>query len=152
MSPWISEEADFVLYNTCTVRENANSKGIRPSGPAGGQKEKVPRHDDRPVRLHDAGGGGGGEDQKELPLRGSDLRHPQHIQAGRAGKRQCLEAREADTGRAEAGPSRQTTGWWWMCGRIRIMIVEDLAGGAQVFLSNQESTSCLAAIISAATV
>ena len=37
------EKSDFVLYNTCTVRENANLKV----------------YDDRSLRMHDAGAAGG---------------------------------------------------------------------------------------------
>ena len=58
-----SEESDFVLYNTCTVRENANLRV----------------YDDRTLRLHDAGAGGCREIKEELPLCGLDFRHAQCI-------------------------------------------------------------------------
>ena len=61
-----TEDADFVLYNTCTVRENANlcvyGRLIRC------QKEKTSTHDDRSLWLHDAGKGGSRKDQKDLPF------------------------------------------------------------------------------------
>ena len=53
------EQADFVIFNTCTVRENAN--------------------EDCPVRLYDAGAGGCREVKEELPVCGFDIWNPQYL-------------------------------------------------------------------------
>ena len=71
-----TEEADFVLYNTCTVRENANLRVYGRLGQLGAKKEKASPYDDRALRLYDAGKGSGRKDQEELPLCGSDLLGP----------------------------------------------------------------------------
>ena len=73
------EHADFVLYNTCTVRENANLRVYGRLGYLNTIEEEKSTYDDRPVRLHDAGTGGGGENQKELSFRGYYFRYPQHL-------------------------------------------------------------------------
>ena len=62
MSRRNSEEADFVLYNTCTVRENANLKVYGRLGYLQRHQEKKSAYDDRTVRLYDAGAGGRGKD------------------------------------------------------------------------------------------
>ena len=61
------ENSDFVLYNTCTVRENANLKSVWPSWISERREEKKSGYDDRTLRLHDAGARGCRKDQKELP-------------------------------------------------------------------------------------
>ena len=71
-----TKQADFVLYNTCTVRENANLRVYGRLGYLNSHEEEKSTYDDRPVRLHDAGTGSGGEDQKELPFRGYYFRYP----------------------------------------------------------------------------
>ena len=57
-----ARDADLILYNTCTVRENANLKVYGHLGQAGGWKKRHPKTIVGPVRLHDAGAGRGGED------------------------------------------------------------------------------------------
>lgn len=52
------EEADFVLYNTCTVLENANLNVYWPTGLSERDQEKKSAYDYRTVRLYDAGAGG----------------------------------------------------------------------------------------------
>ena len=49
------EKADFVIYNTCTVRENANNKVYGRLGYLHGFKKKEPIYDDRTLRMYDAG-------------------------------------------------------------------------------------------------
>ena len=63
------EKADFVIYNTCTVRENANQRVYGRLGQLGKAKKKESLYDHRVVRLHDAGAGGSGKNQKKLPFR-----------------------------------------------------------------------------------
>ena len=52
------ESADFVIYNTCTVRENANLRVYGRLGQLKKVKKKQPRNDYSNVRLYDAGAGG----------------------------------------------------------------------------------------------
>ena len=67
------EDADFVIYNTCTVRENAN---MRVYGPVKPCQEKTSTYDDRSLRLYDAGTGSCREVKKELSVCGSDFWNP----------------------------------------------------------------------------
>ena len=73
------EKADFVIYNTCTVRENANQRVYGRLGQLGRAKKKNPymmiglcgcMMQEPPCS---------GEAEKELPFRGSYLRHTQHL-------------------------------------------------------------------------
>ena len=73
-----SEESDFVLYNTCTVRENANLRVYGRLGYLHSLKKKNP-HMMIALWLHDAGAGGCREIKEELPLCGLDFRHTQCI-------------------------------------------------------------------------
>ena len=50
-----SEDADVVIYNTCTVRENANLKVYGRLGKLHSLKKSQSGYEDRPVWLHDAG-------------------------------------------------------------------------------------------------
>ena len=58
-----TEDADFVIYNTCTVRENANLKVYGHLGYLRKRKKSKSPQNDRSVRLYDAGTPGSGEDQ-----------------------------------------------------------------------------------------
>ena len=49
------EAADFVIFNTCTIRENANQKLYGHLGHVKTLKNKNQRHDRVSVWLHDAG-------------------------------------------------------------------------------------------------
>ena len=66
------EQADFVIYNTCTVRENANLRVYGRLGYLHSLKKKTP-HDDWTLRLYDAGAAGSGKAEKELFLCKSDF-------------------------------------------------------------------------------
>ncbi len=59
--PTESEKADFVIFNTCTVRDNTSGQD-QPS------QKTEPADEGRGMRLHDAGELQCGKDQKELPL------------------------------------------------------------------------------------
>lgn len=61
--------ADFVIYNTCTVRGKRQYKGLRTSWPVKAPEEKESPYDDRSLRLHDAGAGSGREVKEKLSLR-----------------------------------------------------------------------------------
>ena len=52
------EHSDFVLYNTCTVRENANLKVYGRLGYLNGVKRKNTGYAHCTLRMHDAGAGG----------------------------------------------------------------------------------------------
>ena len=74
-----NENADFVLYNTCTVRENAN---LRVYGRLGYLNSLKKKHPGMMIALC----GCMMQEatvvekiQKELSLRGSDLRNPQYL-------------------------------------------------------------------------
>ena len=69
------EKADFVIYNTCTVRENANLTCLWTSRTAWQNEEKESSYDDRSMWLYDAGTGSCRKIKKELPLCRSDFRH-----------------------------------------------------------------------------
>ena len=75
-----SEDADFVIYNTCTVRENANNKVYGRLGYLHGYKKKKSTHDDRIVWLYDAGGESCCKNQTELSFRRFDLWYTQYFQ------------------------------------------------------------------------
>ena len=60
------ENADFVIYNTCTVRDNANQRVYGRLGVLNGYKKKKSPYEDRPVRLHDAGTFRDRKDQDQL--------------------------------------------------------------------------------------
>ena len=70
------ENADFVIYNTCTVRENANHESLWASGTVKPCQEKTSTYDDRSLRLYDAGTGSCREVKKELSVCGSDFWNP----------------------------------------------------------------------------
>ena len=70
------ENADFVIYNTCTVRENANMRVYGRLGQLNRVKKKTSTYDDRSLRLYDAGTGSCGEVKKELSVCGSDFWNP----------------------------------------------------------------------------
>ena len=74
-----NEEADVVIYNTCTVRENANLKVYGRLGHLHSLKDKESGYEDHPVRLYDAGAGSCRKTEKELPFRGSDFWNTQYF-------------------------------------------------------------------------
>ena len=67
------ENADFVIYNTCTVRENANLRVYGTFGLSPQPEKEKPAYDDRSVRVYDAGTSGGGKAEKKLFLCKSDF-------------------------------------------------------------------------------
>ena len=67
------ENADFVIYNTCTVREY---ESLWASGTVKPCQEKTSTYDDRSLRLYDAGTGSCREVKKELSVCGSDFWNP----------------------------------------------------------------------------
>ena len=50
-----SEEADLVIYNTCTVRDNANQRVYGRLGFLNSLKKEKPANENCPMRLYDAG-------------------------------------------------------------------------------------------------
>ena len=74
-----SEHADFVLYNTCTVRDNANQKVLRTSGLSPYPEEKTAGYDDCPLRLHDAAGSVIEKNWMKLFVCGFDFRNSQYF-------------------------------------------------------------------------
>ncbi len=72
-------QADFVIYNTCTVRENANQQGVWTFGTAQPCEKEKSAYDDRTLRLYDAGAGGGREVKEKLSVCGPDLRNAQYL-------------------------------------------------------------------------
>lgn len=52
-----SEEADFDIYNTCTVRDNADQRVYGRLGHLNGLKKKKSAYENRLMRLYDAGTG-----------------------------------------------------------------------------------------------
>ena len=73
-------KADFVIFNTCTVRENANQKVYGRLGQLGHIKKKQASHDDCNLWLYDAGSGRSRDHPKKLPSCRSDFRNPQYFQ------------------------------------------------------------------------
>ena len=62
------EKADFVIYNTCTVREKCESACLRTSGTAWCKEEKESAYVHRTLRMYDAGTDCCREDQEELSV------------------------------------------------------------------------------------
>ena len=73
------ENADFVIYNTCTVRENANLRVYGRLGYLHSLKKKNPHMMIALCGLYDAGASGGGKAEEKLFLCKSDLWHPQYL-------------------------------------------------------------------------
>ena len=69
------DEADFIIFNTCTVRENANMRVYGRLGQLKPRKKKKSAYDDRSLRLYDAGTGGCRKAENKLPLCGYYLRN-----------------------------------------------------------------------------
>ena len=129
--------ADFVLYNTCTVRENANLRVYGRLGVSAQPQEKESAHDDRPLRLHDAGSRTVVEKfKKSYRFVDLDFRHPQHLSNWQS----CWLMRFETDGR-----------WSSISGKIRIRSWKICRQSGNI-PSSPASTSCLAATISAATV
>lgn len=68
------DEADFIIFNTCTVRENANMRVYGRHGQLNQERKKI-RICDRSLRLYDAGTGGCRKAENKLPLCGYYLRN-----------------------------------------------------------------------------
>ena len=68
------DEADFIIFNTCTVRENANMRVYGRLGQLNQERRKS-AYDDRSLRLYDAGTGGCRKAENKLPLCGYYLRN-----------------------------------------------------------------------------
>ena len=62
------EEADFIIFNTCTVRENANTRVYGRLGQLKPRKKKKSTYDDRALRVYDAGAGSSRKIKNKLPL------------------------------------------------------------------------------------
>ena len=86
------EKSDFVIFNTCTVRDNADQRVYGRLGILNGYKKKnpamsatfvtitpMPGNEDRTVRLYDAGTGRCGKAPKELSICQPDLRNTQYL-------------------------------------------------------------------------
>ena len=72
-------QADFVIYNTCTVRENANQKVYGHLGQLNRVKKEKSAYADRTLRMYDAGAGSSREVKEKLSVCGSDLRNAQYF-------------------------------------------------------------------------
>ena len=59
------DEADFIIFNTCTVREYAC---LRTTWPVKTKKKEKSSYDDRSLRMHDAGTGSRRKVKDELSL------------------------------------------------------------------------------------
>lgn len=62
------DEADFIIFNTCTVRENANMRVYGRLGQLKTKKKEKSSYDDRSLRMHDAGTGSRRKVKDELSL------------------------------------------------------------------------------------
>ena len=69
------EEADFVIFNTCCVRDNARAARAGQRGLAQGAEKDTSGVDGRRLRLHDAAAGDGRADSQAISVCGSGLRH-----------------------------------------------------------------------------
>ena len=72
-------QADFVIYYTCTVRENANQKVYGHFGTAQPCEKEKSAYADRTLRMYDAGAGSSREVKEKLSVCGSDLRNAQYF-------------------------------------------------------------------------
>ena len=73
------EKSDFVIFNTCTVRDNADQRVYGRLGILNGYKRKNPAMKIRALRLYDAGTGRCGKAPKELSICQPDLRNTQYL-------------------------------------------------------------------------
>ena len=67
------EDADFVIYNTCTVRGKCQSEGVWSPGISRKYQKEKTAYDDRALRLYDAGASCGGKVKEELSFCGFDF-------------------------------------------------------------------------------
>ena len=74
-----SEEADVVIYNTCTVRENANLKVYGRLGHLHSLKDQNPDMKISSFWMHDAGASGSRKNQKNLFFCKSGVWNPQYF-------------------------------------------------------------------------
>ena len=71
-----NEEADVVIYNTCTVRENANLKVYGRLGHLHSLKDHNPGYEDHSFWMYDAGAACSGQDQEVLSICKSCIWNP----------------------------------------------------------------------------
>ncbi|MFR5794625.1 MAG: hypothetical protein ACLUI3_02995 [Christensenellales bacterium] len=69
------EEADFVIFNTCRVRDNAQRRALGNVVWLKELKKNTSGIDGRRLRLHDAAAGDGRADSQAISVCGSGLRH-----------------------------------------------------------------------------
>ena len=75
-----SEDADFVIYNTCSVRDNADQRVLGRLGQTSNFKKKESKYENCHLRMHDAGGRRSREDPEELQICRSYFRNSQYLQ------------------------------------------------------------------------
>ncbi len=127
------EHADFVLYNTCTVRENANLRVYGRLGYLNTMKKKNPH--------------------MMIALCGCMMQEPEVVEKSKRATVSWILFSVPTTSLSwqsycVCGLKRKK--WWWISGKIRTVSWKICRQSGNT-ASNPASTSCLAATISAAT-